>query len=63
MAWRALLKKNLDEEEEELEKILPAVAAGARAAASSPTGKKVIAQGAQMGANYAKDKYQQNKEQ
>ena len=57
------MKKNLNEEEEELEKILPAVAAGARAAASSPTGKKVIAQGAQMGANYAMDKYQQNKEQ
>ena len=52
-----------DEEEEELEKILPAVAAGARAVASTPTGRKVIAQGAQMGANYVKDKIQQQKEQ
>ena len=58
MRWEELLKKDLDEEEE-LEKILPAVAAGARAAASTPTGKKVIAQGAQMGANYLKDKVQQ----
>jgi hypothetical protein len=63
MRWEEVLKKDLDEEEEELEKILPAVAAGARAAASTPTGKKVIAQGAQMGANYVKDKFQQQKEQ
>ena len=63
MRWEELLKKDLDEEEEELEKVLPAVAAGVRAAASTPTGKKVIAQGAQMGANYVKDKMQQQKEQ
>ena len=44
-----------------IEKILPALAAGARAVAASPTGKKMIAQGAMMAVDSIKNK-KENKE-
>tara|TARA_R100001463_G_scaffold13034_7_gene34910 strand:+ start:312 stop:1688 length:1377 start_codon:yes stop_codon:yes gene_type:complete len=46
-----------------VEKILPALAAGARAVMASPTGRKVVAQGAMMGADAIRQKLESKKQE